>query len=100
MPRICTALENWKANHQTSMVKIEGMINNQSISILIDLGAILSYISPRIVDLCQLVLENLDKSCLVQLATGTKQKVTSIVRNCKLMMNYFLTHVNVNVLPL
>ena len=43
MPRICNALENRQAKHQNSMVKIEGMINNQSISILIDQGAILSY---------------------------------------------------------
>ena len=54
------------------MVGIEGMINNQSISVLIDPGAILSYVSPRIVDLCKLVLEHFDKCWLVQLATGTK----------------------------
>ena len=82
------------------MVEIEGMINNQPISIWIDLGAILSYISPRIVDLCNLVPEKFDKSWLVQLAIGTKHKVTSLVRNCKFMMNDFLTHVNVNILPL
>ena len=61
------------------MVEIEGMINNQPISILIDPGAILIYISPRVVDLCNLVPEKFDKSWLVQLATGTKRKVTSIV---------------------
>ena len=37
------------------MVEIEGMMNNQPISILIDLGASLSHISPRIVDLWKLV---------------------------------------------
>ena len=82
------------------MFEIEGMINNQPISILIDPGAILSYISPRVVDLCNLALEKFDKLWLVQLATVTKRKVTSIVRNCKIILNYFLTHVNVNVLPL
>ena len=55
MPRICAALENRQTKHPTSMVEIEGMINNQTISILIDPGAILTYISPRIVDLCKLV---------------------------------------------
>ena len=54
------------------MVEIEGMINNQPISILIDPGAILSYISPRIVDLCNLVPKTFDKSWIVQLAIGTK----------------------------
>ena len=52
MPIICVALENWQVDHQNSMVEIEGMINNQLISILIDPGASLSYISPRIVELC------------------------------------------------
>ena len=33
MPRICVALENRQAYHHNSMVEIEGMINNQPISI-------------------------------------------------------------------
>ena len=82
------------------MVEIEGMINTQPISILIDPGASISYISPRIVELCNLVPENFDKSWLVQLATSTKRKVTSLVKNCKLLMNDFITHVNLNILPL
>ena len=97
MPRICVALENRQVDHQTSMVEIEGMINNQTIFILIDPSAILSYISPRIVELWKFVPEKFDKLCLVQLATCTKWKVTSLVRNCKLMMNDFLTHVNINI---
>ena len=82
------------------MVEIEGMINNQPISIIIDLGAILSYISPRVVDLCNLVPENFVNSWLVELTTGRKIKVTSIFINCKIMLNDFLTHVNVNIFPL
>ena len=54
------------------MVEIEGMIKNQTISILIDPGAILSYISPIIFELCKLVPEKFDKLWLVQLGTGTK----------------------------
>ena len=53
------------------MVEIEGMIKSQPISLLIDLGASLSYISPRIVELCKFVPEKFDKSWLVQLATST-----------------------------
>ena len=82
------------------MVEIEGMLNNQPIPILTDSGTILSYISPKIVDLCKLVPERFDKAWLVQLATCTKWKVTSIVRNCKLMLNDFLTNVSVNIFPL
>ena len=61
------------------MVQIEGMINSLPISILIDPRARLSYISPRIVELCKLVLEKFDKSWLVQLATGTKKKLVVLL---------------------
>ena len=54
------------------MVAIEGNILNTSISILIDLGACRSYVSPKIVDEWKLGKENHDKPWLVQLATGTK----------------------------
>ena len=82
------------------MVEIKGMINSQPISILIDPSASLSYISPRIFELCKLVSENFNKSWLVQLATDTKRKVTSLVKNCKLMMNDFITNVNLNIMSL
>ena len=82
------------------MVEIEGMIKSQDISILIDSGASLSYVSPRIVELCKLVSEKFDKSWLVQLAIDTKRKVTSLIKNCELMMNDFITHVDLNTLPL
>ena len=50
MPRINAALENMKADYQTSMVEVEGRLNQTSISIIIDLGASLSYISPDLVE--------------------------------------------------
>ena len=40
MPKINATLENRQEDHQTSMVEVQGMIQNQSISILIDPGAI------------------------------------------------------------
>ena len=49
MPRINVALENRKADYQTSMVEVEGKLNQIPISILIDLGASLSYISRNLV---------------------------------------------------
>ena len=62
MHRINAALENRQADHQTSMVEVQGMIQNFSISILIDSGDSLSYISPSIVEKCKLPLKKLDKS--------------------------------------
>ena len=82
------------------MVEIESVLNNQHISILIIQCTSLSYISPRIVELCKLIPEKFDKSLLVQLATNTKHKVTRFVKNCELMMNDFIMHVDLNILPL
>ena len=44
MPKINAVLENRQADYQTSMVEVEGKINQTPIAILIDLGASLSYI--------------------------------------------------------
>ena len=73
------------------MVEIEGKISNTSISILIDPSAFQSYVLPKIVDECKLGKVKHDKPWLVQLAIGTKQKVSEIVKYCK---------VNLNMLPL
>ena len=46
MPMINAALDNRQTYYQTSMVEVEGKLNQIPISILIDPGASLSYISP------------------------------------------------------
>ena len=65
MPRINAALENRQAYYQTSMVEVEGKPNQTPISILIDPGAILSYISLDLVEKCKLSVEKFAKSWLV-----------------------------------
>ena len=57
IPKINATLENQQTDHQTSMVEVQGMIQNQSVSILIDLGASLIYVSPSIVEKCSLTLK-------------------------------------------
>ena len=91
MPRINAALENRLAGHQTSMVEVQGMIQNQYVSILIDPGVSLSYVSPSIVENCNIPLKKFEKSWLVQLATRTKRKVVNYVENCNLLMSQFET---------
>ena len=54
VPQIYAALDNNQADHQASLVEIEGMIFNQLVSILIDPGSNLSYISPKTIDKCRL----------------------------------------------
>ena len=87
--RINSALENRQADYQTSMVELDGMINQTPIAILIDPGASLSYISPKLVEKCKLPDENFENSWLVQLVIGAKRKVTCFVKECAVVMDQF-----------
>ena len=51
-------------------------------------------------DICAFKKVRHSKSWLVQLATGTKRKVSEVVEKCPLVMNGFVTCVDLNVLPL
>ena len=51
------------------MVEVQDMIQIHTISILIDPGASLSYVSPRNEEKCNLSLKKFENSWLVQLAT-------------------------------
>ena len=62
MPKINATLENRPADYQTSMVEVKGNINQIPISILIDLGASLSYISPSLVEKCKILVEKFVRS--------------------------------------
>ena len=90
-PWIYASLDGQQADHQATMVEIEGKILNTNISILINPSACHSYVSPKIVDECKLGKVKHDKPWLVQLATGTKRIVSKIVTN---------SEVNLNILPL
>ena len=57
-PRINASLEYRQEDHQSTMLEVEGKILNALVSILIDVGASLSYIAPRVVKKCTLTKEN------------------------------------------
>ena len=82
------------------MIKIEGNISQTYVSIIIDLGSSLSYISLVIVEKCEILREKHNESWMVQLTKGTKKKVTKIVRGCTINMNGMVTKVELNILPL
>ena len=82
------------------MVEIEGMINNKLVSILIDPGASLIYVSPSIAESCNLHLKKFETSWMVQLATRTKRKVVIYVEDCEMFMSQFKTQVKLKLLPL
>ena len=82
------------------MLDMKGTIFDQSATILIDQGASLRYTSPQVVEKCKLRIEKFQQSWLVQLATGTKRKVTHKLPKTAIKLNYFETKVNLNILPL
>jgi hypothetical protein len=96
-------MQHWRnnqADHQASVVEIEGMIFNHLVSVLIDLGSNFSYIAPKTVDKCKLQPQKQTKPWLVQLATGTKRRVAEVILACQLMLGEFPTQATLNVLPL
>ena len=100
IPKISTALEDRQEEHQSTMVEVEGMIADQSISVLIDPGEYLSYISPQMVEKCNLKSEKFQQSWLVELATSTKSKVTHKLPQIVINLNGYQTELNLNILPL
>jgi len=82
------------------MVKFEGKIIDRTISILIDPGATLSYISPKIVEQCKLQAVKFKNPWLVQLAIGAKRRFLAKVSNCPLELANQSITTDLNVLPL
>jgi hypothetical protein len=100
VPRIYAALENKQEKYQSHMIEVEGMINNQTIGILIDSGASHSYIDPKMVESLQLPRSKHGKSWLVQLATGARRKFNEMVNSCLIYMNGLNTKAYLNIFPL
>jgi hypothetical protein len=100
MGRIYAALEDRQAEYQSNMIEVEGKIINHPVSILIDSREIHCYIDPKIVDRLHLEKSKLEKSSLVQLATGTKRRINEMVRGCPISLNRVNTNVDLNIIPL
>jgi hypothetical protein len=100
VPRIYATLDNKQVEYQSHMIEVEGMINNQTISILIDSRASHSYIDPRMVESFHFPRSKHGKSWLVQPATGAKRKVNEMVNSCLMDMNGLNTREDLNIFPL
>jgi hypothetical protein len=98
--RINAVVDGRQADHQSSVVEIEGKINNTHIFVLIDPGATLSYITPGIVESNKLKKTRHAKSWLVQLATGTKRKVVDFISDYEFSLGGQNIKTNLNILPL
>jgi predicted aspartyl protease len=82
------------------VVEIEGKINDTRISILMDLGATLSYITLDVVESNKLKKLKHVKSWLVQLATGTERKVVDFISDLEFSLDGQKIRTNLNILPL
>lgn len=100
VPRINATLDDRQEEYQPTMVEFEGKFSNLSIVVLIDPGATLSYISPKIVEQCKLQFEKFRNPWLVQLATGAKRWVLAKINNCSLTIVGQPIVLDLNVLPL
>jgi predicted aspartyl protease len=98
--RIHAVVDGRQVDHQSTIMEVEGKIHDNIISILIDTVAILIYITPALVEENKLKREKHAKSCLAQLATGTKRKVKYFIYDCELSIDGQNTKSNMNVLPL
>ena len=59
-----------------------------------------SYITPRVVGICDFKNLKHNKSWLVHLATRTKRNISEVVEKFPLFMDELVTYAELNVLPL
>eukprot|EP00253_Pinus_taeda_P004030 PITA_04030 len=100
VPRINAALEDRQEEYQPTMVEFEGKISNLTISVLIDPGATLSYVNPKVVERCNLQSVKFKNPSLVQLATGAKRRVIAKINDCSFTIADQPITANLNILPL
>ena len=100
IPKINVALDEHQVPYQPTMIECEGMVTNQPISILFDLGASLSYVSPNVLEGCQLQRSKFQKTWLVQLTIEEKQRVVEKIEECPVDILRQHIYVNLNIVPL
>ena len=54
IPKINATLEDRQEYYQLTMIELEGKLHSQTISVLVDPRASLSYVNPKIVERCDL----------------------------------------------
>jgi hypothetical protein len=98
--RINATVDGRQADNESIVVEIEGKVDNNPVSVLIDLGATLSYTAHGVVDSNKLKKTRHAKSWLVQLATGTKRKLFDFIFDCEFSLGGQNTKINMNIFSL
>ncbi len=82
--RVFAAVDNCQAEHQATVIKATGIIQCHMVVVLFDSEATDSFISPFVVECCRLVAVRQDVSWEVELASGARVSVSSMVRSCQM----------------
>jgi hypothetical protein len=98
--RVFAVVDNRQAEHQASVIEASGMIRGRAVSILLDTGATDSFVSPLVVERCGLVATRQDVRWEVELASGARVSVTSMVRECPIQIGSLTTLADLRVTPL
>ena len=96
VPRIYASLDNKKAKYQSHIIEVEGMINNQTIAILIDSGTSHSYIDPKMVESFHFPRIKHGKSWLVQLDTVRTLQCTLLFIIFAIIASFFHSHLSLH----
>jgi hypothetical protein len=79
------------------MLKMSGIITDQTLSILIDPGATKSFIFVAVLKRIKVKVVEQDEFSFVEMASGAKQKVGGKVTCCSLNLGEFVTRANLYV---
>lgn len=82
------------------MIELEGNLLSEPVSILVDPGASLSYVNPKLVEICKLQSQKFRNPWLLQLATREKRNVYAKIPKCTLEISEQQLTVDLNILPL
>jgi hypothetical protein len=95
--RIHAVVNKCQAEHQFTVLETTGTVADQTLSILIDLGAIESFISGAALKRIKVKAVEQDEFSFIEMASRAKQKVGGKVTGCTLNLGEFVMRVNLYV---
>jgi hypothetical protein len=98
--RIHVAANNHQAEHQSIVLETTGIVADQTLSILIDLGVTESFISGAMLKRIKVKEVEQDEFSFVDMASKVKHKVGGKVMGCALNLGEFVTRTNLYVMIL
>jgi hypothetical protein len=98
--KIHAVLNNHQAKHWSTLFETSGTIIDQTFSILINLGAIESFISSAVLKRIKVKESEEEEFIYLEIASGATQKVGGKVTDYIINLGYFVTKANLYVMIL